>query len=223
MVSTAQGLGLKSLPAARARWLGQVAYQPTWQAMRTFTDTRAADTPDEFWCLEHSPVFTQGQRGRSEHVLATGDIPVVATDRGGQITYHGPGQLVLYPLLDLTRLGLGPRGLVKRLEQAMVSCLASYGIEAAAKAGAPGVYVNEAKIGSIGLRIRRGCSYHGLSLNVAMDLSPFARINPCGFQGLAMTQISALGGPDDPQRVAQDLLPALARNLELELAETAPA
>ncbi|MGH8528455.1 MAG: lipoyl(octanoyl) transferase LipB [Nevskiales bacterium] len=191
--------------------------------MRTFTDTRAADTPDEFWCLEHSPVFTQGQRGRSEHVLATGDIPVVATDRGGQITYHGPGQLVLYPLLDLTRLGLGPRGLVKRLEQAMVSCLASYGIEAAAKAGAPGVYVNEAKIGSIGLRIRRGCSYHGLSLNVAMDLSPFARINPCGFQGLAMTQISALGGPDDPQRVAQDLLPALARNLELELAETAPA
>lgn len=191
--------------------------------MRAFTDERRANTPDQFWCLEHFPVFTLGQRGRSEHVLAAGDIPVIATDRGGQVTYHGPGQLVLYPLLDLQRLGLGPRGLVTRLEEAMISCLAGYGIAAATKRGAPGVYVNEAKIGSIGLRIRRGCSYHGLSLNVAMDLSPFARINPCGYEGLAMTQISSLGGPDDLQRVAQDLLQALARSLEVEMLETSPA
>ncbi len=188
--------------------------------MRAFTDERNSDTPDQLWCLEHFPVFTLGQRGRGEHVLAAGDIPVIATDRGGQVTYHGPGQLVLYPLLDLQRLGLGPRGLVTRLEQAMVCCLAGYGIKAVAKPGAPGVYVNEAKIGSIGLRIRRGCSYHGLSLNVAMDLSPFACINPCGYEGLAMTQLSAHGGPADTRRVAQDLLAALSRSLELDLGET---
>ncbi|MCI0356600.1 MAG: lipoyl(octanoyl) transferase LipB, partial [Acidobacteria bacterium] len=149
--------------------------------MRAFTDTRTAVTADEFWCLEHPPVFTQGQRGRAEHVLAAGGIPVVPTDRGGQVTYHGPGQLLVYPLLDLNRLGLGPRALVTRLEQALVDCLAGYRIRAHAKPDAPGVYVEAAKIGSIGLRIRRGCSYHGLSLNVAMDLQPFARINPCGF------------------------------------------
>ncbi len=188
--------------------------------MREFTDTRRPDGADELWCLEHFPVFTQGQRGRAEHVLGAGDIPVVATDRGGQVTYHGPGQLVLYPLLDLQRLGLGPRGLVSRLERSMIDCLAGYGIQASARADAPGVYVGGAKIGSIGLRIRRGCSYHGLSLNVAMDLAPFARINPCGLQGLRMTQIGELGGPSDPHRVAQDLLPGLARNLGIELDES---
>lgn len=188
--------------------------------MREFTDTRRPDGADELWCLEHFPVFTQGQRGRAEHVLGAGDIPVVATDRGGQVTYHGPGQLVLYPLLDLQRLGLGPRGLVSRLERSMIDCLAGYGIQASARADAPGVYVGGAKIGSIGLRIRRGCSYHGLSLNVAMDLSPFACINPCGYEGLAMTQLSAHGGPADTRRVAQDLLAALSRSLELDLGET---
>ena len=214
VVSAAQAQRALTAPAAQARWLGRVDYRATWQAMREFTDSRAAGTPDQLWCLEHFPVFTQGQRGRAEHVLAAGDIPVVATDRGGQVTYHGPGQLVLYPLLNLQRLGLGPRGLVSRLEQSMIDCLAGYGIGARARADAPGVYVDGAKIGSIGLRIRRGCSYHGLSLNVAMDLEPFARINPCGLQGMRMTQVSELGGPVDVRRVAEDLLPLLATNLE---------
>lgn len=206
---------------AQVRRLGLADYLETWQAMRAFTDARRPETPDELWCLEHPPVFTLGQAGKPEHLLMPGDIPVIQTDRGGQVTYHGPGQLVLYPLLDLQRLGLGPRALVSALERAMIATLAVYGIEALAEPKAPGVYVKGAKIGSIGLRVRRGTCYHGLSLNVAMDLAPFARINPCGYRGLAMTQVSAHGGPGDLRQVAGDLLKQLAQELKLEL--SAPA
>ena len=183
--------------------------------MREFTLARGPDTPDEIWFLEHPPVFTQGQAGKSEHVLAPGDIPVLQSDRGGQVTYHGPGQLMAYVLVDLQRLGYGIRSLVSRLEQAVVGTLAGYGIAAAGRADAPGVYVGENKIASLGLRVRKGCSYHGLALNVAMDLEPFARINPCGFQGLQMTQVSVLGGPSDLDQVASDLEPQLAGALNL--------
>jgi lipoyl(octanoyl) transferase len=190
--------------------------------MRTFTDTRTADTPDELWLLQHPAVFTQGQAGKAEHLLMPGDIPVVQSDRGGQVTYHGPGQLVVYFLVDLNRLGYGIRSLVTRIEQAMVDVLASYDIKAYADREAPGVYVDgaagragRAKIGSLGLRVRRGCSYHGLSLNVAMDLEPFSRINPCGYQGLRMTQVAELGGPAAVDSVAADLLPLLLRHLGL--------
>lgn len=170
--------------------LGREEYGPVWERMRTFTDTRGPDTPDEIWLVEHPPVFTQGQAGKPEHLLGPGEIPVVQTDRGGQVTYHGPGQLVAYPLLDLRRLKMGVRDLVTALEQTLVSLLASYGIEAYARPDAPGVYVEGAKIASLGLRVRRGCSFHGLALNVAMDLEPFARINPCGYEGLAMVQMA---------------------------------
>jgi len=172
--------------------LGHEGYQPVWERMRAFTDGRDRDTGDQLWLVEHPPVFTQGQAGKPEHLLLPGDIPVVQTDRGGQVTYHGPGQLVAYPLLDLRRLGLGVRDLVTRLEQTLVSLLARYDIEAYPKPQAPGVYVEGAKIASLGLRVRppRGCCFHGLSLNLAMDLEPFGRINPCGYQGLAITQIA---------------------------------
>lgn len=186
--------------------------------MQNFTDQRVADTADEIWLLEHEPVFTQGRAGKAEHLLAPGDIPVIQSDRGGQITYHGPGQLMVYTLLDLDRLGLGIRGLVTALEQALVACLAGYGITARGRRDAPGVYVEDAKIASLGLRVRKGCSYHGLALNVQMDLAPFQRINPCGYRGLEMTQISALGGPRDVQRVGHDLLPHLFRELRLKQA-----
>lgn len=203
-------------PAVQAYWLGRRDYQQVWQAMRGFTDKRDAQTTDQFWALEHDAVFTQGQAGKSEHILAAGDIPVVASDRGGQVTYHGPGQLVVYPLLDIRRLGLGPRGLVIALEQAMVACLAEYGINAVGDRQAPGVYVDGCKIGSIGMRIRRGFCYHGLSLNVDMDLEPFSRINPCGFQGLKMTQVSAeIGESKTVFELAQRLLPQLKRSLGL--------
>lgn len=173
--------------------LGEQPYVPTWHAMQAFTQAREGDTADEFWFVHHPPVFTQGLAGKPEHVIDCGDIDLVRTDRGGQVTYHGPGQLVVYPLLDLRRLGLGPRALVSALEQSIVGCLNGYGISAHARREAPGVYVGERKIASIGLRIRRGCSYHGLALNVAMDLAPFSRINPCGYRGLEMTQLSDLG------------------------------
>ncbi len=183
--------------------------------MQAFTDLRDETTADEFWLLEHEPVFTQGRAGKAEHLLTPGEIPVVQTDRGGQITYHGPGQLMVYTLLDLTRLGLGVRSLVVALEQALVACLADYGITARGRRDAPGVYVGDAKIASLGLRVRKACSYHGLALNVNMDLAPFRRINPCGYQGLAMTQISDLGGPGDVQEVGRNLLPHLMRQLGL--------
>lgn len=182
--------------------------------MREFTDTRGPDTPDRLWFLSHTPVFTQGKNGGAEHVLFPGDIEVVPIDRGGQVTYHGPGQIMAYTLLDLRRLGLGIRSLVTALEQAMIATLDEYAIHAHARRDAPGVYVDNAKIGSIGLRVRRGCSYHGLALNVDMNLEPFSRINPCGYQGLSMTQIRDLGGPANLDRVADDL----GRHLRTQLA-----
>lgn len=190
-------------------------YPPLWQEMRDYTEQRTAATPDALWLLNHTPVFTQGKNGRPEHLLNPGDINVVATDRGGQVTYHGPGQIMAYTLIDLKRLGLGIRGLVTALEQAMIATLAGYDIEAHARRDAPGVYVGAAKIGSLGLRVRHGRSYHGLALNVDMDLAPFDRINPCGYQNLAMTQVSDLGGPAALDRVAGDLSGHLARELGL--------
>lgn len=172
------------------RQMGLRDYEPVWRAMQTFTSERQEDTPDELWVLSHPAVFTQGQTGKSEHLLAPGDIPVIQIDRGGQVTYHGPGQLVIYLLIDIRRAGLGVRELVSLIEQAIVDTLASVRIEARTRLSAPGVYVSGAKIAALGLRIRRGCSYHGLSLNVAMDMEPFARINPCGYQGLAVTQVA---------------------------------
>ncbi|MDH3901584.1 MAG: lipoyl(octanoyl) transferase LipB [Xanthomonadales bacterium] len=176
------------------RRLGLLEYEPVWRAMQTFTDQRDADTADELWLVEHPPVFTQGQAGRAEHVLAPGDIPVIQVDRGGQVTYHGPGQIVAYPLIDISRLKLGVRALVSGIEQAIIGVLKSYDVDAGLIAGAPGVYVDGAKIASLGLRIRRGKSFHGLAFNIDMDLEPFQRINPCGFEGLQVTNLSAFTG-----------------------------
>ena len=178
------------------KYLGRVDYEPTWREMQRITDTRDANTPDEIWLLEHPPVFTLGLNADPSHVLAAGDIPVVKIDRGGQVTYHGPGQLVVYPLIDIRRAGLGVRDLVTALERAVIAYCASLGIEAECRKNAPGVYVSGQKIASVGLRIRRGASYHGLAFNVNMDLEPFQRINPCGYAGLQMTQLAALGQPD---------------------------
>jgi len=172
------------------KFLGQTDYYETWQAMKTFTHQRDDSTPDEIWITEHAPVFTQGHNGKPEHLINPGDIPVIQIDRGGQVTYHGPGQLVVYCLLNITRLGFGVRALVTHIENAIIALLDDYNIEARARADAPGVYVGDAKIAALGLRIRKGCCYHGLSLNVDMDLSPFTRINPCGFENLAVTQLS---------------------------------
>jgi lipoyl(octanoyl) transferase len=177
------------------RHLGQQDYQTVWHAMQAYTDNRDAHSHDELWIVEHSPVFTQGQAGKSEHILNPGDIPVIQVDRGGQVTYHGPGQLVVYPLIDIKRAKLGVRQLVNHIEQSIIDMLAQYDINAYAKADAPGVYVKECKIASLGLRIRKGCSFHGLALNVDMDLAPFRRINPCGYAGLEMVQSKALNGP----------------------------
>jgi len=173
------------------RRLGLMEYEPVWRAMQAFTDRRDGNTPDELWLVEHPPVFTQGQAGRAEHLLATGNIPVIQVDRGGQVTYHGPGQIVAYPLIDISRLQLGVRALVKGIEQAIIDVLKSYAVDAQLISGAPGVYVNGVKIASLGLRIRRGKSFHGLAFNVDMDLEPFQRINPCGYKGLQVTNLSA--------------------------------
>ncbi len=178
--------------ALLVRRLGLAEYQPVLDAMRDFTDQRDNDTPDELWLLQHPRVFTQGQAGKAEHVLAPGDISVIQVDRGGQVTYHGPGQWVVYLLIDLKRRGMGVRALVTLIEDAIVRLLSEYGIESAPRADAPGVYVSGDKIASLGLRVRRGCSYHGLSLNVDMDLEPFSRINPCGHQGLQVTSMARL-------------------------------
>jgi len=175
------------------RWLGRAAYEPTVQAMQRFTDQRTPTTPDELWLLEHPPVFTLGMAADRSHVLAPGDIPVVQTDRGGQVTYHGPGQLVAYPLLDLRRRGMQVRALVMQLEQAVIDLVAAHGIRAQGRRDAPGVYVDGRKLASLGLRVRRGASYHGVALNVHNDLAPFARINPCGMAGLAVTSLAELG------------------------------
>ncbi len=201
--------------SALARWLGRVDYEPTWRAMQRYTDTRTAAASDEIWCLEHPPVFTLGMNADASHVLDAGSIPVVAIDRGGQVTYHGPGQLVVYPLIDLKRLGLGVRDLVTALETALVGLVAELGIEARPRREAPGVYVDGAKLASVGLRIRRGCCYHGLALNVAMDLAPFAQINPCGFEGLRVVDLKSLGATITLEATARRLVPHLARTLGL--------
>jgi lipoyl(octanoyl) transferase len=174
------------------RHLGQVEYERTWREMQSFTDSRSADTPDEVWYLQHAPVFTLGRNGKPEHLLNTGEIPVIQVDRGGQVTYHGPGQLVVYPLLDLTRLQLGVQSLVRILEQAVIDLLAGHGVTATRRDKAPGVYVDDRKIAALGLRVRRGCCFHGLSLNVDMDLAPFSMINPCGYPGMQVTQLADL-------------------------------
>lgn len=198
------------------RELGLVDYAPTLRAMQDFTDTRTPDTPDELWLLQHPRVFTQGQAGKAEHVLAPGDIPVIQVDRGGQVTYHGPGQCVLYLLVDIRRHKLGVRDLVDLIEHSIVQLLSEYDIEAAARPAAPGVYVAGEKIASLGLRVRRGCSYHGLSLNVDMDLEPFQRINPCGYEGLQVTSMASLL-PDtalETSAVGRRLLAILSERLE---------
>jgi lipoyl(octanoyl) transferase len=202
-------------PSPLLKWLGRAEYVPTWQAMQAITDTRDENSPDQIWFLEHSPVFTLGLNAAPEHVLAPGEIPLVQIDRGGQVTYHGPGQLVVYPLLDLRRLRLGVRELVVGLENAVIAYLASKHVVAAGKRDAPGIYVDGRKVGSIGLRIRRGCSYHGLAFNIAMDLGPFQRINPCGFRGLEVIDLASLGVNTIPHEVAVELAPHLLRELRL--------
>lgn len=215
--STPPGAVLETLRAGRAllplhlRDLGRTDYLPVMQAMQSFTEARSPETEDEFWMTEHERVFTQGQAGKAEHVLAPGDIPVVQTDRGGQVTYHGPGQIVGYLLFDVRRLGITVRDLVSGIEAAIIAVLAAYGIEGQARPDAPGVYVRGSKIASLGLRVRRGCSYHGLSLNVDMDLEPFGRINPCGLLGMQVTSMADLVGPVALADVRAALVEALAR------------
>jgi lipoyl(octanoyl) transferase len=198
----------------QVRYLGLQPYEPVWQSMSEFTNVRDDSTVDELWVVEHEPVFTQGQAGKPEHILQHTDIPIVKSDRGGQVTYHGPGQLILYPLINLRRRQLGVRDMVTLLEKLVIEWLASHRIESYAKADAPGVYVklngNDAKIASLGLRIRRGCSFHGMSINIDMDLTPFDYINPCGYQGLAITQLSALiPAPSPDKNLLQESLVAL--------------
>lgn len=207
---------------ARLRDLGRRPYPPVWRAMQAFTDARDAATADELWLVEHDPVFTLGQAGKDEHVLMPGEIPVLHVDRGGQVTYHGPGQIVLYPLLDLKRLGVGVKEYVHRIEQAMIDTLADWNIHAERRDGAPGVYVNGAKIGALGIRVRRGCTFHGLAFNVAMDLEPFRRINPCGYAGMAVTAMVDLGGPSGLDAVKPVLVGHVARLFGLAV-EPAPS
>ena len=197
----------------RARALGLVAYEPTWRAMRAFSAARAADAEDQIWLVQHPGVFTLGLAGRREHVRSPGSIPVVSTDRGGQVTYHGPGQAVAYVMLDLRRRGIGARELVRRLEEGAIDFLAGYGIEGSRRQGMPGVYVDGAKIAAIGLRIARGCSYHGIAMNVDLDLEPFSRIDPCGYPGLRATSLAALGARATIDAAQQGLGDALARAL----------
>lgn len=208
-------------------YLGRSDYEQTWQTMKQFTHQRDANTVDELWITEHAPVFTQGLNGKPEHILQTTDIPVVQIDRGGQVTYHGPGQLVLYCLLNIQRLGFGVRALVSTIEQSIVELLARYDIEAFSRRDAPGVYVNltstgnnqasagqMAKIAALGLRIRKGCCYHGLSLNINMDLEPFSNINPCGFEGLAVTQMADLNASITVEQAGRELAAILSRNIQ---------
>ena len=203
-----------SISLLEVRELGLVDYPVAWQAMQRFTNERQPDTVDEIWLLQHPRVFTQGQAGKAEHLLLPGDIPVIQADRGGQVTYHGPGQLVCYLMLDVRRLGFGVRELVSRIEQSLIDLLASYDVQALAKPDAPGVYVHGAKIASLGLRIRNGRSFHGLALNVDMDLEPCRRINPCGYAGMAMTQLADLvEGPVAFAEVGARLRDELAKHL----------
>jgi lipoyl(octanoyl) transferase len=197
--------------------LGRTQYCEVFDQMRAFTNERNQTTPDEIWLTEHEPVFTQGQAGKAEHLLAPGTIPVVQTDRGGQVTYHGPGQIVAYLLFDIRRLGINVRGLVSGIEDSIISLLSHYRVTGQARADAPGVYVGGAKVAALGLRVRRGCSYHGLSLNVQMDLAPFAMINPCGLSDVTVTQLADLGGPSSTSQVKPLLLDTLAETYGINL------
>ncbi|MBW8329698.1 MAG: lipoyl(octanoyl) transferase LipB [Thiobacillus sp.] len=214
MIARRQDSGIRDQEGvAIVRSLGRVEYEPTWRAMQDFTARRTPDTPDELWLLEHPPVYTQGQAGKDAHLIAATDIPVVPIDRGGQITYHGPGQVVAYVLVDLRRRGYGIRELVTRMEQAVIDLLATHGVTASRLAGAPGVYVDGAKIAALGLRVKHGCTYHGLAFNVDMDLAPFAAINPCGYPGMRVTQCRDLGLklrlPQAEQALTRTLLVAI--------------
>ena len=200
----------------KIRHLGEVDYHETWQKMQDFTDTRQHYTVDELWFLQHPQVYTLGKNGRAEHVLNPADIPVINSDRGGQVTYHGPGQIVVYTMLDLKRMKIGVRQLVTVLEQTVIDLLAGYGIASSARSDAPGVYVNDAKIAALGLRVRKSCSFHGLALNVDMDLEPFSRINPCGYEGLEITQLKSLVSEVDINNVVDDLQQTLLKNLSYE-------
>jgi lipoyl(octanoyl) transferase len=203
-------------PGKRApliKWLGRVDYEATMREMQAFTEQRDASTHDEIWFLEHPPVFTLGMAGKREHLIAPGDIPVVQTERGGQVTYHGPGQLVVYPLIDLRRANIGVREFVTVLETSVIQYAAEFGVVAASRRDAPGVYVNQRKLASVGIRVRRGASYHGLALNVCLDLEPFERINPCGYAGLEMTRLADLGGPAEVRVAAAGLQPHLLASL----------
>lgn len=204
------------------RDLGRQPYEPVWRAMQRFTDERGDTTPDEAWLVEHDPVFTLGQAGKNEHVLMPGDIPVLHVDRGGQVTYHGPGQIVAYPLLDLKRLKIGVRDYVHRIEQAIIDTLGEWNIVGMRRDGAPGVYVGDAKIAALGIRVRRGCTFHGLAFNIAMDTEPFRRINPCGYQGLQVVSLLDLGGPSGMQAVKPVLLAHLARQFGLSIEDAPP-
>ena len=198
------------------RYLGQVDYEQTWNDMQRFTDERTGASPDELWVLQHPPVYTLGKNAKPEHVLKPQTIPVINVDRGGQVTYHGPGQIVIYTLLDLNRLKIGVRELVTIIESAIVELLADYGIEANARRDAPGVYVDGAKIAALGLRVRRGCSFHGLAFNIDMDLEPFTRINPCGYEGLNVTQLKDFAQDMDIESVVDDLVRRLKKKLNYE-------
>lgn len=203
--------------------LGLVAYQQTWDAMREFTDKRDEHSQDELWFLEHPPVFTQGMNGKDVHLLMPGDIPVIPIDRGGQVTYHGPGQLVVYPLIDIKRLNIGVRDLVSAIEKALIKTLQDFQLDAYAKPTAPGVYIQDRKIASLGLRVRKYCSYHGLALNVNMDLEPFSRINPCGYQGLVMTDMQRESNLDNtPALEMKVVADSLAGHLIAALAHQSP-
>jgi lipoyl(octanoyl) transferase len=213
----AQGQENVGLRDATVRDLGRQPYEPVWRAMQAFTDARDEATDDEVWFVEHEPVFTLGQAGKPEHVLMPGDIPVIQVDRGGQVTYHGPGQIVAYPLLDLKRLKVGVRDYVCRIEQALIDTLAEWNIEGARREGAPGVYVNGAKVAALGIRVRRGCTFHGLAFNIAGEsTAPFLRINPCGYQGLDVVALGDLGGPSSLDAVKPVLLAQLARQFGLQ-------
>ncbi|MFZ5620292.1 MAG: lipoyl(octanoyl) transferase LipB [Pseudomonadota bacterium] len=204
---------VRPAPFLEIRRLGRAAYEPTWRAMQAFTAERGADTPDELWLLEHPPVFTLGLNAKPEHLLNPGDIPVVQIDRGGQVTYHGPGQLVVYALLDIARRGLGVQQLVRLMEQAVIDLLAEHRVQGGGRRDAPGVYVDGAKLAALGLRVKRGRTYHGLALNVAMDLEPFGRINPCGYPGMPVTQLHDLGISLDLDAVSERLASHLTRLL----------
>ncbi|MEW8219124.1 MAG: lipoyl(octanoyl) transferase LipB [Candidatus Thiodiazotropha taylori] len=210
------------MPLLEVTELGLQPYGDSWRAMQAFTDKRTPSTPDQLWLLQHPAVFTLGQAGKPEHILKPGEIPIVNSDRGGQVTYHGPGQLIAYTMIDLRRARLGVRGLVTQLESAVIGLLAKYAIQANASKDAPGVYIDGAKVASLGLRVRKGCSYHGLSLNIDMDLEPFSRINPCGYPGLAVTQLTEHGVDSDLPSLGRELAQQLAAGLGYTLSFTNP-